>query len=93
MPYTPVNSAAVITGNQYAVDYSANTIKVSPEAVTLIQNASASIPNSNKITVVYDYQANMTLTNPSPDDADSRDLAPITLTCRCRSRWIIRRAT
>ena len=64
VPYTPVNLVADITGNQYYVDYSANTVKVSPEAVALIQNAPANIPNSNKIVVVYDYQSNMTLTDP-----------------------------
>lgn len=50
-------------GNQYSVDYSLNTVQVSSEATTLIQ--SASLPaNAQQITVVYDYQANMTLTDP-----------------------------
>ena len=70
VPYTEVNPNSagvlgVLAGNQYSVDYLNNTITVSPEATTLIQNAPANIPNSNKITVVYDYQANMTLTDPT----------------------------
>lgn len=67
VPYTPVNSVADITGNQYYVDYSANTIKVSPEAVALVQLSLPPAPTDfvNKITVVYDYQSNMTLMNPA----------------------------
>ena len=64
MPYTPVNSVADVTGNQYYVDYATNTIKVSPDATTLIQ--SASVPtNAQLISVVYDYQSNLTLMDPT----------------------------
>ena len=63
VPYTPVNSVADVTGNQYYVDYSANTIKVSPEALALIQPASTSA--TKQIVVVYDYQSNMALMDPT----------------------------
>ena len=63
VPYTPVNSVTDVTGNQYYVDYSASTVKFSPETLAAMQNASASV--TKQVVVVYDYQANMTLTDPT----------------------------
>ena len=67
VPYTEVNSVADIQGNQYYVDYAANTVKVSTDALALVQLPLPPQPTDdvNQITVVYDYQANMTLTNPN----------------------------
>jgi prepilin-type N-terminal cleavage/methylation domain-containing protein len=62
VPYTPVNSVTDVGENQYFVDYSKNLIQLSVKtgATTdyLLANPSA------KVSVVYDYQANMTLTDP-----------------------------
>ena len=61
--YTPVNSVADVTGNQYYVDYATNTIKVSAEALALMQQTSPC--PVKQISVVYDYQSNMTLVDPT----------------------------
>ncbi len=70
VPYTEFNKNSnnprqtVPLGNQYSVDYSLNTVQVSSDATTLIQDKT--LPSSSQqITVVYDYQANMTRTDPA----------------------------
>jgi len=69
VPYTPVNAVADITGNQYYVDYSASTIKFSSETLAFMQplTSPATLPAgaTQQVVVVYDYQANMTLTDPT----------------------------
>ena len=68
VPYTPVNSVTDVTGNQYYINYSASTIKFSPETLNFLTANTPTLlsPNTtNKVVVVYDYQANMTLTDPT----------------------------
>ena len=67
IPYTEVNSAVgnsalgTIGEDQYAVDYAHNTLELQAGAIGPIQ-------------VIYDYQANMTLTNPAPTPVQPLDL-------------------
>ncbi len=70
VPYTEFNKNSnnplqtAPLGNQYSVDYSLNTVQVSSDATTLIQDKT--LPSSSQqITAVYDYQANMTRTDPA----------------------------
>ncbi len=88
VPYTPVNSVTDIAGNQYFVDYAANIIKVSPDAVALIQNA-ALPTNAQQITVVYDYQANMTLTDPTKPFSAANPYLPIQVKVDYQTRDLI----
>jgi prepilin-type N-terminal cleavage/methylation domain-containing protein len=63
VPYTEVNSVTEIGANQYHLDYSKNALSLSTlpgSTLTYLQaNPSA------KIAVVYDYQANLTLADPT----------------------------
>ena len=91
VPYTPVNSVADVTGNQYSVDYSANTIKVSPESVALIQLSLPPSPTPfvNQIAVVYDYQANMTLTDPTKSFSADNPYLPMQTKVEYQTRDLI----
>ena len=62
VPYVEVNRslAGTIGENQYTVDYSQNVMQVSQTAADYLNANPAS-----KVTVVYDYQSNMTLTDPT----------------------------
>lgn len=62
VPYTEINrSLAALPGeNQYTVDYAQNVIQVSQTATDYLRDNL-----STKVTVVYDYQANMTLMDPA----------------------------
>ncbi len=66
VPYTEVNKSLIgtIGENQYLVDYSQNVIQVS-QTTTDYLSANISANPQPKVTVVYDYQANMTLTDPA----------------------------
>jgi len=69
VPYTEVSRATtpIIGDNQYTVDYANNTMQVSQATVDYLAANTASPPpnTTNKVVVVYDYQANMTLTDPT----------------------------
>ena len=85
--YTPVNSVADVTGNQYYVDYSSNTIKVSAEALALMQPTSPC--PVKQITVVYDYQANLTLTDPTKPFSPTNPYLPMQVKVDYQTRDLI----
>jgi len=66
VPYTEVNKSltAEIGENQYTVDYAQNRMQVSQATTNYLAANPPSSNSPSKVTVVYDYQANMTLTNP-----------------------------
>jgi len=92
VPYTPVNSVTDVGENQYFVDYSKNLIQLSVKtgATTdyLLANPSA------KVSVVYDYQANMTLTdpmktNPTPGFSADNPYLPMQVKVEYQTRDLI----
>lgn len=62
VPYTEVNKSqtGTIGENQYTVDYAQNAMQVSQTTADHLRDNPTS-----KVTIVYDYQANMTLTDPA----------------------------
>ena len=89
VPYTEVNTTSDIVGDQYHMDYSANTVRVSPDAVSLITNPPAGITVSNKISVVYDYQANLTLSDPTKGFSADNPYLPMQVKVDYQTRDII----
>ena len=67
VPYVEVNRslAGTIGENQYTVDYAQNSMQVSQAAADYLKANPPGSPTVSKVSVVYDYQSNMTLTNPT----------------------------
>ena len=86
VPYVEVSSALAgsIGENQYIVDYAHNTIQISPDALAyLVANPSATI------VVVYDYQANLTLTDPTQPFSESNPYLPMQVKLDYQTRDLI----
>ena len=86
VPYTEVStSQATIPGeNQYIVDYSKNTIQISPDMAAHLNTS------GQQIGVVYNYQSNMTLTDPTKGfDAVTNPYLPMQVKLDYQTRDLI----
>ncbi len=88
VPYTEVNATTDLHDNQYSVDYATNHIQLSPDTLQYMKNYPTD-PLA-KVTVVYNYQANMTLTDPTKGfDASANPYLPMQVKLDYQTRDLI----
>ena len=88
VPYTEVNSVTDIGENQYHVDYLNNTVQLS--TLTGATTDYLHTNPSSQVSVVYNYQANMTLTDPTKGfDASTNPYLPMQVKLDYQTRDLI----